>query len=289
MFLTVSDSYISPTGNGKYENITFKTIVTNKDRISGWYLKLIREDTGKVEREFTGGKRVPSKIIWDGSNSEGSYSEGEYSAVFRVLYEKGNEPEARSSKFILDVTAPESQINISPLPFSPDNDGVNDELEIALNVKDLSGVEEWQLEIFDPEKKPFIKYSGKGMPAQKIIWNGRSSTGELVYAAMDYPVVLKVKDILGNVSIKRAVIPIDVLVVKEGDVLKIKIANIIFKKNSPELVDDDPETRQTNEFVLNRISEILKNTDLIRLLLKVMLLLPNGTIRKKQRKRTKRS
>ena len=258
VFITASDSYLSPTGNGKYDTLTLKTIVTNKKGIVSWSLKLIREDTGKIEKLFTGENRIPSKIIWDGVNDEGRYSEGEYTAVFKVVYLKGNEPEAHSSKFVLDVSPPRAILKLSPVPFSPDNDGLNDELTLSLDVSDLSGVEAWELNIYDPEKKPFISFSGKGTPANAIIWNGKSSTGELVYAAMDYPVIFKVKDILGNVTVKQDRIPIDVLVVKEGNVLKIKIANIVFKRNSADFVDDDPEKARTNEYVLNRISEILK-------------------------------
>ncbi len=258
VFITSSDSYISPTGNGQYEDITFKTIVTNKKGIDSWSLKLVNETTGKVEREFSGESRIPEKVIWDGSNSQNKFSEGVYHAVFKVIYKKGNEPEAKTAKFILDVSPPSASMKIYPLPFSPDNDGVNDELTISLSVKDLSGVKDWKLDILDPEKQPFISFKGNGTPAENIIWNGRSATGELVYAAMDYPTILTVEDILGNVTVVKDVIPIDVLVVKEGDVLKIKIANIIFKKNSAELVDDDPKTAATNEYVLNRISEILK-------------------------------
>ncbi len=257
VFVTASSAYLSPTGNGRYEDITFRTIVTKKEGIDSWSLKLIREN-GTVEKEFSGTNRIPEKVIWDGSNEKGTFSEGVYTAFFKVIYKKGNEPEAHTPKFTLDITPPSAYINLSPLPFSPDNDGVNDDLDIALQVKDQSGVKKWKLDIFDPENRLFISYSGKGVPAEKIIWNGTSSTGELVYAAMDYPVILYVEDILGNITIVKKKIPVDVLVVKEGDHLKIKIANIIFKKNSAQLVDDNPETARTNEFVLNRISEILK-------------------------------
>ncbi|MEA1911803.1 MAG: OmpA family protein, partial [Spirochaetota bacterium] len=41
-------------------------------------------------------------------------------------------------------------------------------------------------------------------------------------------------------------------------VLKIKIANILFKVNSPELLADSPEVIEQNKFVLNRVSELLK-------------------------------
>ncbi len=256
IFITSSAAYISPTGSTQYQTLTFKPLVMNKNGIEKWSLHLVHN--GTTEKTFAGLNRIPEKIIWDGSNSEGKYIEGSYIAVFTVIYKKGNEPTVQTAPFLLDITPPKASVTLSPLPFSPDNDGVNDELTIALNVHDLSGIKKWKLQINDPENRPFIHFSGKGQPAKKIIWNGRSSTGELVYAAMDYPLVFTVEDILGNVTVVRKEIPIDVLVVKEGDHFKIKIANIIFKKNSPELVTSDPKIAARNEFVLNRISEILK-------------------------------
>ncbi len=256
IFITASAAYISPTGNGKFDDITFKPLVLNKKGIMNWSLELVRTG-GTVEKTFTGLNRIPEKIIWDGANNAGTYVEGSYTAVFRVVYKKGNEPEVRTAPFILDVTPPKASVTLSPLPFSPDNDGVNDELTIALHVEDMSGIKNWELAIDDPENRPFIRFHGYGNPAKKIIWNGKSSTGELVYAAMDYPLTFTVEDILGNTTVIRKKIPIDVLVVREGDHLKIKIANIIFRKNSPELVSSDPKIAARNEFVLNRISEIL--------------------------------
>jgi outer membrane protein OmpA-like peptidoglycan-associated protein len=75
---------------------------------------------------------------------------------------------------------------------------------------------------------------------------------------MDYPVKLILVDIVGNKSTFTDKIPVDVLVVREGDILKIKIANILFKKNSPELLADSPEVIEQNKFILNRVSELLK-------------------------------
>ncbi len=63
-------------------------------------------------------------------------------------------------------------------------------------------------------------------------WKGRFS--ELVYSAEDYPVILTVQDVLGNVAVVRDTIPVDVLVLRDGDKLKIQIANINFAPNSSE-------------------------------------------------------
>ncbi len=257
IFLTVKDKYLSPTGNGFYEDLTFSTIVNNKTGLESWSLKIFHETRGLL-KEFTGEKSIPKNIIWNGVDKNGKITEGYYYAEFSVLYEKGNKPEVSSSRFLVDISAPRGSMRLSPVPFSPDNDGVDDDISININVNDLSGIKRWDLNIFDPEKRIFKTYSGIGNPSASIIWDGKSSTGELVYAAMDYPVELTLEDKLGNISVYKDKIPVDVLVVREGNILKIKIANIIFQKNSPLLLADTPEVVEQNKFILKRISELLK-------------------------------
>lgn len=257
IFLTVNDKYLSPTGNGLFEDLVFSTIVNNKSRLKSWSLKMVHEN-GTIVKDFKGNSGIPKTITWNGLNEDGKIIEGKYSALFSVVYEKGNEPEVRSSLFRIDISPPIGSIKLSPVPFSPDNDGVDDEILINLNVSDASGIKKWSLEIDDPEYRSFKIFSGEGSPSEVIIWDGKSSNGELVYAAMDYSLKLILEDKIGNISIYKDKIPVDVLVVREGDVLKIKIANIIFKVNSPELLSDSPEVITQNKFILNRVSELLK-------------------------------
>jgi len=264
IFLTVNDKYLSPTGNGLFENLQFSTIVNNKIGLNSWSLKMVHEN-GTIEKLFSGDSSIPKTITWNGLNESEQIIEGNYYAIFSALYNKGNEPEVRSSLFSIDITPPKGLIDLSPVPFSPDNDGVDDEMTIGLNVSDTSGIKKWSFEINDPEQKSFRIFRGEGSPSEKIIWDGKSSTGELVYAAMDYPVKLKLEDNLGNYSIYKDKIPVDVLVVREGDVLKIKIANILFKVNSPDLLSDSPEVIEQNKFILNRVSELLNKYSTYRI------------------------
>ncbi len=257
LFVTVSSEYLSPTGNNLYEDITFSTIINNKRGLESWSVKIIHE-SGDVEKIFQGNESIPKNITWNGVNESGRITEGMYTALFSAFYSKGNAPVVRSSEFLLDVSSPVGSINLYPVPFSPDNDGLEDEISININVDDKSGIKKWDLQIYDPENNPFRMYSGEGNPSEKIIWDGNSSSGELVYAAMDYPIRLTLLDNLGNTSTIVDKIPVDVLVVREGNILKIKIANIIFKKNSPELLADSPEVIEQNKYILNRVSELLK-------------------------------
>ncbi|MFW5769419.1 MAG: OmpA family protein, partial [Spirochaetota bacterium] len=176
---------------------------------------------------------------------------------FTVVYAKGNRPTVESKSFFVDITGPEFDITMEPKPFSPDNDGVDDELNISMEVSELSEVDSWSLTILDPTRKPFYTFAGKGRPAENLNWEGLSKEGELVQAAEDYPWTLEARDIFGNVSEKKGTIPVDVLVIREGDRLKIRISSITFEPNSPRLVIDDSETGQKNQRVLERLAEIL--------------------------------
>lgn len=260
IFITASSVYLSPTGNNLYEDITFSTIINNKRGLESWSVKIIHESS-RVEKIFQGNEGIPKKITWNGVNDSDKIVEGNYTAQFSVFYKKGNAPVVRSSEFLLDVSSPVGAVRLTPVPFSPDNDGLDDDISINIKVNEASGIKKWNLQIYDPENRPFRTYSGEGNPTEKIIWNGRSSNGELVYAAMDYPFKLTLEDKLGNVSSLIDKIPVDVLVVREGDILKIKIANIIFRRNSHELLADSPEVIEKNKFILNRVSELLNKYD----------------------------
>jgi len=176
-----------------------------------------------------------------------------------VSYFKGNRPQAKSTPFKLDVSAPRIDLSVSPQPFSPDNDGVDDELFITMKVTDLSAIEEWRLEILDPVGSAFLTYTGKGTPSERILWDGLSDTGELVQSAEDYTLRVTIRDKLRNSVTIEKLIPVDVLVIREGDKLKIRIASITFPPNSADLMAvTDIEKAARNDKTLQRLFEIFK-------------------------------
>ena len=257
IFVTASSEYLAPTGNGTYEEIAFNTIINRTEGLQSWFLELV-DNRGTVQRRFEGQERIPERIVWDGTNENGEYIEGTYTARFGASYRKGNEPRAQSLPFVLDRSAPDTEVNLRPVPFSPDNDGVDDELNISITVEEQSAVEDWTFTIYDPRGKVFKEFSGTGKPAETLIWDGRSDEGELVQSAMDYPYEFTVTDELENTSVTEGEISVDVLVVREDGQLKIKISNINFQPNSAEFIQDDPEIAERNQFVLDRVAEILQ-------------------------------
>lgn len=153
-------------------------------------------------------------------------------------------------------------LDITPLPFSPDNDGIDDDLIIDIKIHDQDSIDKWNLRIFDPMGTLFTSFNGKGVPPEYISWDGLSSEGELVQSAEDYLLDLEVIDNKGKTTGIKKNIPVDVLVIREGNRLKISISSITFP---PDLSDleavENIESANRNNIVLKRLSEIFQKYD----------------------------
>lgn len=257
VFLTVGADGFSPNGDGVADTITVNARVGLNDGITAWKLDVLG-DAGGIRRSFEGKGPVPAQFVWDGTNDKGSTApDGRYTARLSVSYDKGNRPVANSTVFVLQAGPPQVTLDLTPQPFSPDNDGYNDELLMNIAVKSASPVSDWSLTILDPEGHQFVQFTGTGVPAAQLKWDGRSSTGELVQSASDYTAIFNLKDTLGNSTQVTKPLAVDVLVIKDGDRLRIIIPSITFAANSPDFLKNiDPDKITKNQTVLKRLAEI---------------------------------
>ncbi|HOX48652.1 MAG TPA: FlgD immunoglobulin-like domain containing protein [Spirochaetales bacterium] len=269
VFLTASDTGISPNGDGFRDSLSFAPIVNLRDGVEGWRLSVV-DKAGKELKSFSGkGGDIPARIDWDGKDASGAVVQGEAAGLLAVDYAKGDRAEAKTASILVDVDGPKVDVRLTPEFFSPDNDGVDDELSIAISVSDAGETAEWRLEIVEaavvegaapgakPRERLFIAWGGKGQPAASIDWDGRSAKGELVEAATDYPYYFTIKDELGNVSRKTGMISVDVLVIREGDRLKIKVPSIVFRSGAADFKGLEDEKLANNDKVVKRIAQIL--------------------------------
>ena len=85
---------------------------------------------------------------------------------------------------------------------------------------------------------------------------------ERVQSAMDYPYEFTVTDNLGMSSKVTGVIPVDVLVIRDGNLLKMAVPSIIFESDAANFQNAnaklDSDKVNNNIKVLNRIADILK-------------------------------
>jgi outer membrane protein OmpA-like peptidoglycan-associated protein len=180
------------------------------------------------------------------------------------------EPEAEP-----DTAGPELKVTLSAEYFSPDDDGMADVLDIALEARDESDIWIWQFDIFDPNNRLFRRWTGEvdtfrdeaaaesAKTALRIFeklisWDGRGLSGELIQSASDYPFVFTAADVFNNSSTSKGIIQIDVLVIKEGDILRVQVPSIVFASNSVGFDGLSEEDKANNDWILRRIAQVLQ-------------------------------
>jgi flagellar hook assembly protein FlgD len=272
-FLTASQTAVAPRSGPAGEALRFSVILSPRDGIESWTLEL-KDDTGATRRRFPApGAELaapPETISWNGYDDNGALREGRFTPQLSVAYTKGDLVSVSAPPILVDITGPSLSFAYEPEFFSPDNDGVNDELFMYLGVQDQSPIANWSLEIkerdlMSGELRPFYRIEGRGSPAERALWDGRSSRGELVQSATDYPYVFTATDALGNSGSLDGAIEVDILVIRDGDNLKIQVPSIIFRANQADFVgkDADPVNGlsqaqiDNNNRVLRRIAQSL--------------------------------
>jgi outer membrane protein OmpA-like peptidoglycan-associated protein/flagellar hook assembly protein FlgD len=259
VFLTSSPGAIAPRGGSGAEEARFGIICSIQDGIEDWNLEL-RDEQGTPLRVFAGNSAAPPGTVnWDGLAEDGSVREGRFTPVLAVRYVKGDLISVRAAAVTVDVTGPVLSFVSRPEYFSPDNDGVDDELIMNLGALDASPIASWSFEIREPRPPYplFWRIEGRGSPAEETIWDGRSGKGELVQAATDYPFIFKAEDILGNAASLEGFIGVDVLVIRDGDRLRIQVPSIIFRENAADFNSLPADVVENNYRVLRRVAEIL--------------------------------
>ena len=272
VYVTAENEGISPNGDNYLDTQKFNVKTTVADGILTWNFD-IRSENGTAVRSWSDkdSANLPSNIVWDGMDSEGKVAEGTFTGTLSVTYKKGNKVSAVSSPFLCTAIAPQLSVKTAPEYFSPDNDGTDDDLFIKLSGKSKALIKNWSFVIDDPNGKTFWQTKGTSSITERIIWDGLSNVqknskgyAERVQSAMDYPYTFKVTDNLGMSNTVKGVISVDVLVIRDGDVLKMAVPSIIFRSDNADFKTKkevsnglDPAIAANNERVLKRIAEIL--------------------------------
>lgn len=266
-FVTAELDAFSPNGDDVFDTQTFNVRLSLTEGISYWSFNITSPE-GQVVKSWSSieSEEIPEVIDWDGNDNDGNVAEGAFTGNLFVSYEKGNVINSVSSAFICTVTPPELSVRTAPQYFSPDNDGVEDDLYIQLKEISAVPIQDWTFSVNDPENgNPFWTVGGKSSITERLIWDGRGNNGELVQSAVDYPFVFTVNDTLGMSSTLEGKISVDVLVIRYGDVLKIAVPSIIFRSDAADFglsqKEGDGGLTQAqvdnNERVLKRIAQIL--------------------------------
>lgn len=280
VYVTAEFEGISPLSQTGLTAQKFNIRTSVQDGIKSWKFDVADEKGNAVYSVFGDGqnKVPPKEILWDGKTKDQNYAEGLFYGRLSMEYEKGNKVLEKSPVFVCSSVLPRLSVKTYPEFFSPDNDGTGDELSINLQAQCSGKLAGWSFVIFNPEEsgkkdKPFWKVSGTNKFSDSLLWNGLSNVSkekngqaERVQSAMDYPWEFTVTDSLGLTSKIRGKISIDILVIRDGNVLKMAVPAILFRANHADFktAKEAPgskitvEQAQNNERVLKRVAEVLQ-------------------------------
>lgn len=266
IYITQEYEAFSPNNDGIKDEQTFSLHTNIEEGIEKWSFAIHTQGktpkTIHLYKEMQG--KLPKTIKWNGKDGDVTL-EGSFIAELKLEYAKGDVVNANSTEFTSCITPPKLSVALKPKYFSPDNDGIDDDLFINLKAITEAGIDSWSFEISEPQEtggKHFWSTKGKGKITDEIIWDGRSSKGEVVQSATDYPFTFTAKDVLGLSSTIKGYIPVDILVIRDGDKLKIAVPSIIFRPNADDFNGLEESVVDKNAYVLRRVAQILnKFTD----------------------------
>ena len=242
--ITVEDKAFSPNNDGVLDKITFK--IVNKSSASipvvSWNL-MVNDSQNNTILKKQSKNELPKEYVWDGKDNNLKIArDGAYSAALEVTFINGASRTVKTDSFILDTTPPDIEMKRDKKYFSPDDDGIDDDLTFSFpSAYDLTGVKNWELVITSPYSDTvFASIGGEGKPDDAVVWDGKSKDGKLVESVEEYPVKIVSEDLVGNKGEKEFdPILVDILVIKIGDGrYKIRISNIKFKPDKAIMTED---------------------------------------------------
>lgn len=263
-YLTAEYEAFSPNGDGIKDTQNLTVHTTLKEGIATWSISIVAADNAAAAPVKTWssekGDTLTDHIVWDGTTDSGNRVDGRFVAELSLRYTKGDTLSVTTAPFVALIKAPELNVTMLPKYFSPDNDGNEDELFINLSAKSEAKLTEWTFEIREPEdtgNQLFWSTGGKDKISEQIVWDGRSLQGETVQSATDYPYTFTATDEVGLTSVIKGYVPIDVLVIRDGDKLKIAVPSIIFRMNAADFKALTEKVVDRNMKVLTRVAQIL--------------------------------
>ncbi len=194
----------SPSGGGTKDTVEFDIGASSREGIVEWSFD-IRDVEGTTVRSFNNanmGPALPSRIIWDGQNDEGSLApDAQYSALLTVRYDTGNNPISKPKDVEIDTQPPVIELVVEELNVSPNNDGANETLTIYQNVRGKED-DNFVGEIIDSGLNVARRFEWTGTPPVEIVWDGRDGKGTHVEEGL-YSYRLRGVDAAGNASERK--------------------------------------------------------------------------------------
>ncbi len=188
----LDEEFISPNGDGAQDSLTINIGQDVETDITAWRVTVNDKD-GKAVRAYGDTSFPPGQIVFDGYDDAGKVvAEGEYLVVYSVKYGNGNNPKS-SQRFQVDLTNPTITVSIDEPYFSPNGDGVKDEVSVSYK---SSEIVTWTGRITNSTGDTVIS-TGSDQTTSLIVWRGTDRAGNAVTEG-DYFIQSTFTDRAGN-------------------------------------------------------------------------------------------
>lgn len=258
--LTANRNRFSPNGDGVEDTITFRPTVSPVAEIES-FVGRVTSLGGTVAAEVSGPAIAPVPVVWDGVTNSGAVaSDGSYVASLEVTHRNGTVRSASTGTIALgtgdDFDAPRVVLQFSPQPFSPDGDGANDTVDIALVIDDASPVGSWELLVVDANGRTFHSFPAGGDAIRSVSWDGTNDAGDVVGNAVDYVVEYVVTDSAGNEATGSTSLPLDILTEAKYGQRRVLIDDILFEGFTARYLSWNSSYSRRNTATLDRLAEL---------------------------------
>jgi len=228
--------------------------------IASWSFVVNDADGAVVSRQSDSGA-PPEVVEWDGTTADGTAPEGRYTTTLTVTYDDGSERRVTTSPFLVDMTVPQPSFRLSGVPFTPDGDGVRDELVITIDAEDASPISAWLFEIQTLDGRTLARFNDSSDVPRTARWNGRPGGGFVVASGDEYRIVGGVRDEAGNEGRTETSFIVGAMTEQYRGRPRIVLPSIQFPADSARIEEAPPEAQRRFEEVLDRLARILSSTD----------------------------
>ena len=197
--VSVDLSLFSPNGDGIKDECTFSMSASDANGLYGWLLT-IKDKDGAAVRTMRGKGAPPAAAKWDGRGDfEEDVPDGAYTFELTVDDLAGNRVTTAPQPVAINRAGLVSTVEVVPMLFSPNGDGIKDEVNFRIASGSPESVERWELKILNSSGKPVHRFSGVKDPPARIPWNGLLDDRKTIPDG-EYQVVLSEIDKAGNTA-----------------------------------------------------------------------------------------
>ncbi len=254
-----------PQGEAKTVDFAFETKGLSNENLEYWTV-IIMNPMGKVVKTLKGSGMPPEKITWDGKDDRGNLvpSGEKYKVASDIRLKDGlHITEDTYVRTAVPAGKQDIIIDVNTDTFTPDGDGVNDNLNFIVKAKNIEKPEEliesWDLSIYDPNNDLFKKIEGKGLPPKDLTWDGTDENGEYVVSAKTYRADMNVKMADGKKLKKSVNVDTGILVRKDKEGhLRIQVTSINFDPSAATFKTLSAEKIFANEKTLRDVAKVIK-------------------------------